>query len=169
MPSNNPFNADARKSSARGLTGRQAAIMTTLLRFVAVFVAFAGSMPASHAQSPDCSKDLDACVVHAVAENATFIVECAKLYPKSKDMLESALAGWSVIKLPIPGIAEATNADSSVRRSLSDSIGSYLRRIPGHEREIECAGRFEMMKEAEPKLMADSVRLPPNALRRYLK
>jgi len=143
--------------------------MATLARVLANTIVFAVFLNTAYAQSPDCTKDLDACVVQAVAENATFITECAKLYPKSKDIFESALAGWSVLKLAIPGIAEATNVESVLRRSFSEKIGPYLRRIPGYEREIECAGRLEMMKESEPKLLADSVRLPPDALRRYIK
>ena len=76
---------------------------------------------------------------------------------------------WSVLKLPIPGINEALDSKSEIRTTLSKAIGPYLKRIPSYEREIECVGRLEMVRSAEPKLQGDSARLPPNALSRYLK
>jgi hypothetical protein len=122
------------------------------------------------AQAPDCTKDLDACVTHAVLENATFVVECAKLYPESKGVLESAYASWGVLKLPIPGVLKAISEESDVRRMLSEQIRSHLRRIPEHARQRQCSVRLFMMQDPVPRLwMADSVSLPPDALRRYIK
>jgi len=139
------------------------------LRSLAAAISLAASSTSSLAQAPDCDLDVDACVVYAIAENAAFAGECGKLYPDARIPFDAAFADWSVTKLPIPGISAALDAGSGLRRSLGGKVAAYLGRIPGHEREIECEGRFNTMREKEPKVFADSVRLPPNVLSRDLK
>lgn len=117
----------------------------------------------------DCNKDLDACVRLVIAETATFIEECGNAYPSSKVALDAAFMNWSVLKLQIPGVEEALDTKSEIRSSLSKAIGPYLKRIPSFEREIECISRLEMVRSPKPKLLGDSVRLPPNALSRYFR
>lgn len=119
--------------------------------------------------APNCNEDLDACVRLVIVETATFIDECGVFYPKSKADLDAALRNWSVLKLPIPEVKEALDAKSELRITMSQAVSPYLKRIPAYEREIECSGRLDTVRNPEPTLMGDSVRLPPNALQKYLK
>ena len=119
--------------------------------------------------APTCNGDLDACVRLVIAETATFIDECGVLYPKSKADLDAAFKGWSVLTLPIPGIEEALDAKSQLRLTMSQAVAPYLKRIPSYERDIECSGRLGMVRTPEPTLGGDSVRLPPDALKKYIK
>jgi hypothetical protein len=121
------------------------------------------------AQPQDCNTNVDACVRWAVAEIATFVDECGKLYPNTKASLDVLLSQWSVLKLPIPELEEALNPKSESRVALRDRIGPYLKGIPSYEREIECSGRVEILRSKEPALIADSVRLPKDVLRKYMK
>jgi hypothetical protein len=123
--------------------------------------------PPALARGPECAADLDACVRYGIAENAAFIDECGKIYPKAKTALDAAFRNWPVLKLPIPRLEEVALADSPLRLSLGQKIGPYLRAIPVHERQIECDGRFQMMLAKKPILKADSVVLPDDALNNY--
>jgi hypothetical protein len=121
------------------------------------------------AASPDCKADPDLCVRTVVAETAVFMNECKTLYPASATELDTAFRQWPVLKLPIPGLKEALDTDGPLQASLKKSIAPYLKQIPGQERAIECLGRLEMVRSAEPKLHGDSARLPPDALDKYRK
>jgi hypothetical protein len=134
---------------------------------VMLFALLLASTLAAHARGPDCDKDLDACVRHGIAENAAFIDECGKIYPKARTALDSAFRNWPVLKLPIPRLEEVAAVDSPLRLSLGEKIGPYLRAIPVHERQIECDGRFQMMLARKAILKADSVVLPDDALKQY--
>jgi hypothetical protein len=113
--------------------------------------------------------DIDAAVRKVIAETAVFVEECGKVFPDAKPRLDAAFADWVVLKLPIPGVADVVRADSPERLALSRSIGPYLQRIPGHEKEIECSGRYQVLLSKEPQLGGDSAPLPPNVLDRYRK
>lgn len=121
------------------------------------------------AASADCKADPDLCVRTVVAETAVFMDECRKLYPASAAELDAAFRQWPVLKLPIPGLNEALDTDAPLQAGIRKSVVPYLRQIPGHERAIECLGRLEMVRSAEPKLRGDSARLPPDALDKYKK
>ncbi|MYM25292.1 hypothetical protein GTP46_21920 [Duganella sp. FT135W] len=116
-----------------------------------------------------CDEDLDRCVIRVIAETATFFDECAKSYPKNKSEIEAAFQAWSVLKLPIPGLEEALNQNSQLRQSLARDVGPYFARIPGYEKEIECIGRIEMVRNPTPTLQGDSAKLPADALSKYAK
>lgn len=137
--------------------------------FLSCAVSMAGLMPGVAAASPDCKADPDLCVRTVVAETAVFMDECRKLYPASAAELDTAFRQWPVLKLPIPGLKEALDTDGPLQASLRKSVAPYLKQIPGHERAIECLGRLEMVRSAEPKLRGDSARLPPDALDKYTK
>lgn len=93
--------------------------------------------------------------------------ECAKLYPASAGDIDTAFRQWPVLKLPIPGLKKALDTHGPLQSSLRDLAAPYLKRIPSYERDIECVGRLEMVRSAEPKLGGDSARLPPDALDKY--
>jgi hypothetical protein len=140
------------------------------LRISTIFAAlFVTLVPQVSIGAPNCNKDLDACVRLVVAETAAFVEECGNIYPKSKTEIDAAFKKWSVLKLPIPGIEEALNPKSQLRISMAESVSPYLKRIPSVEKEIECSGRLEMVQTPDPTLFGDSVRLPPNALKKYEK
>ena len=111
--------------------------------------------------------DVDAAVRRVVVETAVFVEECGKVFPGSRASLDAAFANWVVLSLPIPGLATVLKADSPERLELTRVIAPYLRRIPAHEKDIECAGRYEMLVSKEPTLRGDSADLPPNVLDRY--
>lgn len=136
------------------------------MRFPAFALLVLAALPAS-ARGPACEADLDACVRFGIAENAAFIDECGKLYPKAKNAMDNAFRNWPVLKLPIPQLEEVATPNSALRASLAEKIGPYLRAIPTHERQIECDGRFRMMLQPKPVLKADSVVLPDDALKKY--
>jgi hypothetical protein len=117
----------------------------------------------------NCDVDLDACVRTVIAENFVFADECGKAYPRSRAEMDSALQRWTVLKLKIPGIEEALEPKSKLRSQLRDAVTPYFKRIPDYEREIECAGRLEMLRSAEPKLQGDFARLPNGVLRKYAR
>lgn len=133
------------------------------------FTAVAGLLPGIAQASPDCKADLDLCVRTVIAETAVFMNECGKLYSASRTNIDTAFRQWPVLKLPIPGLKEALDMDAPLQASLREHIAPYLKRIPAYEREIECSGRLEMVRSAEPKLGGDSARLPPGALDKYRK
>ena len=119
------------------------------------------------AQPSDCTANADACVRWAIAEVATFVDECGKLYPDAKPRFDSLMSRWSVLKLPIAQLEEALDPKSASRITLSNRIAPYLRRIPAYEREIECVGRMELLESTQPALISDSVQLPRDALGKY--
>ena len=121
------------------------------------------------AQTLDCDKDRDACLRFAVAEVATFVEECGKILRDSKPELDAAFAQWSVLKLPIPGLAEAIKSDAPGRVALRKKVAPYLKSIGAYEQEIECQGRLAMMKNKQPTLRTDSLRLPRDPLEPYIK
>jgi hypothetical protein len=123
--------------------------------------------PHALAQPSDCAANADACVRWAIAEVATFIDECGKIYPGDKPLLDSSLSQWPVLKLPIPQLQEALDPRSAIRTQMTGRISQYLGRIPSYEREIECSGRLELLRSKEPALMSDSVRLPRDILGKY--
>jgi hypothetical protein len=127
------------------------------------------SLGASAAASPDCKADLDLCVRTVVAETAVLMNECGKLYPASAAEIDTAFRQWPVLRLPIPGLKGALDMHAPLQSSLRDLVAPYLKRIPEHERQIECLGRLEMVRSAEPKLGGDSAKLPPDALDKYKK
>lgn len=142
---------------------------STIVRAVLAALSFFSLMPHALATALNCNEDLDACVRMVIAETATFIEECGNSYPQSKTDLDFAFRNWSVLKLSIPAIEEALDAKSQLRTTLSKAVAPYLKRIPSHEREIECVGRLNMVRNPEPKLQGDSAPLPPNALSKYAK
>lgn len=133
-----------------------------------VWIAIACPSP-SMAQGDGCAVDLDQCVRQAVLETAAFVDACAVLMPSSKAPMDAAFASWTVRSLPVPGLPAALEQGNPERAKLRQHVMSYLKRIPAHEVEIECGGRWEMMKSTQPRLVADSVDLPPDALARYRK
>jgi hypothetical protein len=142
--------------------------MNMPIRFPTVFAAlFLTLAPQVSLSAPNCNEDLDACVRLVVAETAAFVDECGNLYPKFKTEIDAAFKKWSVLKLPIPGIEEALNPKSQLRMTMAESLLPYLKRIPSYEKEIECSRRLQMVQTPEPTLSGDSVRLPPNALKKY--
>ncbi len=144
--------------------------MTPLTRSLIVPALVWMAMPGvASAQAPDCNKDLVACIRLAVAEVATYVDECGKILRDSKDDLDIAFAEWSVLKLPIPGLDEAINPDSPSRVALRKKVAPYLKSIGSYEREIECFGRLAMLKSKQPRLFADSISLPEDALEPYIK
>ena len=52
---------------------------------------------------------------------------------------------------------------------LDRKVVPYLNSIGAYEREIECFGRLAMMKSMQPRLFADSIILPRDALARYIE
>jgi len=140
-----------------------------VVKRVLSFAALAIACTSALARGPDCGKDLDACVAYAVAENAAFIDECGKAFPKAKDAMERAFRAWPVLLLPIPGVPEIASPDHELRLSLAEKIGPYLRAITTAERQSECTTRFQMMLARPPTLKADSVVLPDGVLRQYEK
>jgi hypothetical protein len=124
---------------------------------------------AALAQGPDCSKDPDGCIRLAAAEAAAYVDECGKTFPESKADLDNALARWNVRSLLIPRLEDAIKPGSPDRVALAKKAAVYLKSVGSYEREIECAGRFAMLKSREPKLYADFISLPRDPLERYIK
>ena len=124
---------------------------------------------AAAAPSPDCGKNLKACLRWAVAEAATYAQECGKRFPASRTSLDAAFARWKVLTLPIPGLDEAIKPASLERLALGKRVSAYLDAVMPYEREIECSSRLAMLLSAQPRLFADSVTLPKEALEPYLK
>lgn len=138
--------------------------------FIRRFVVAALFLPgAASAQVADCDKDLDACIRWAVAEAATYADECGKAFPDRRADFDAALANWRVLKLPMRGPNEAIKPGSLQRIVLGRKVVPYLKSIGAYEREIECFGRLAMLKSAQPRLFADSVILPRDALARYME
>jgi hypothetical protein len=123
----------------------------------------------SYAEDSACSSNVDACVLCVIAETATFIAECGAEYPQHKAGFDSAFRDWSVLKLSIPGLDEALDEKSPLRISMREAIVAYFKRIPAQEKDIECVGRLEMVRNPKPTLRGDSATLPPNALDKYAK
>jgi hypothetical protein len=121
----------------------------------------------AYADSVSCDKNPDVCVLRVIAETATFIDECGKAYPKNKAELDAAFRNWSVLKLQIPHLDDAMQDKSELRRSMAELIVPYLKRIPSYERDIECSGRLELVRDPTPTLAGDSASLPENVLSRY--
>lgn len=96
-----------------------------------------------------------------------FVDECGDAFPVSKDAIDGAFAKWPVLRLEIPGLEEALMRDSPRRKQLEAAIGPYFKRIPGYEKEIECSGRLEAIRQSRPTLLGDAARLPDNVLDRY--
>jgi hypothetical protein len=124
---------------------------------------------AASAQVPDCDKDLDACIRWAVAEVATYADECGKTFPDRRADFDAALANWRVLKLPMRGLNEAIKPGSLQRIVLARKVVPYLKSIGAYERKIECFGRLAMLKSTRPRLFADSITLPRDALARYME
>jgi len=144
--------------------------MTAYIRRFIVAALLSMVVPgAASAQVPDCDKDLDGCIRWAVAEVATYADECGKTFPGRRADFDAALAGWRVLKLPIPGLIDATKPGSLQRLVLGRKVAPYLKSIGAYEREIECFGRLAMLKNTQPRLYADSVVLPRDALARYME
>jgi len=134
------------------------------LPFLASLIFFA---PAAYGAESSCGDDLDSCVRRVIAETAVFFDECGKVYPKNKSEIDAAFQAWPVLRLPIPEIQEALDEKSQLRKTMLDAIGPYFKRIPGYEKEIECLGRLEMVRNPVPTLQGDSAKLPANALAKY--
>ncbi len=144
--------------------------MTALIRRYMVAALLCTALPGTaSAQVPDCDKDLDACIRWAVAEVATYVDECGKAFPGRRPDFDAALANWPVLKLPMRGLDDAIKPGSLQRIVLDRKVVPYLKSIGAYEREIECFGRLAMMKSTQPRLFADSVILPRDALARYLE
>jgi hypothetical protein len=144
--------------------------MTAFIRrFIVAALLWTALPGAASAQVPDCDKDLDACIRWAVAEVATYADECAKTFPDRRADFDAALANWRVLKLPIRGLNDAIKPGSLQRITLARKVAPYLKSIGAYEREIECFGRLAMLKNTQPRLYADSVILPGNALARYME
>jgi Ankyrin repeats (many copies) len=111
--------------------------------------------------------ETDAMVVKLVVETAVFVDECGDRFPLSKEQLDDAFSHWVVLRLPIPGMAEALQRDNAERRKMELLVGPYLKRIPGDEKEIECLGRYEVLVNPRPTVRGDSANVPANVLARY--
>ncbi|MEO8158969.1 MAG: hypothetical protein ABI648_14320 [Betaproteobacteria bacterium] len=118
-------------------------------------------------EAPDCAKDREACIRLAVMETAAYVEECGKILPDSKAELDSALARWEVLKLKIPGVAQAVYPDAPGRAALGKKADAYLKSVGSYERDIECQGRLAMLKNKRPTLRSDTIPLPRNALEPY--
>ena len=134
----------------------------------AALIALASSAAVA-AAAPDCTTDREACIRLAAAETAAFIDECGKTYPESKADFDAALARWSLRKLQIPGVEDALKPGSADRVALRKKAATYMKSVGDYEREIECSSRMATLKSREPKLRADSVRLPKDPLEPYIK
>ena len=144
--------------------------MTAFIRRFMVAALLSTALPdAASAQVPDCDKDLDGCIRWAVAEVATYADECGKTFPDRRADFDAALANWRVLKLPIRGLNDAIKPGSLQRIVLGRKVVPYLKSIGAYEREIECFGRLAMLKSKQPRLYADSVILPRDALARYME
>lgn len=119
------------------------------------------------AGAPDCSQDAAACIRLAAAETAAFVDECGKVFPASKAELETALARWSIRKLRIAGVDAAMRPDAPERVALGRKAAAYLKSVGRYEREIECTGRMAVLKNKEPRIRSDFVRLPTDPLEPY--
>jgi len=135
-----------------------------------VVVVLCIAMPAA-AAAPllDCGKNIDACLRWAVAEAATYVQECGKRFPASRTSLDAAFARWKVLTLPIPGLDEVIKPASLERIALGKRVSTYMDGVMPYEREIECSSRLAMLLSAQPRVFADSVSLPKDALEPYLK
>ncbi|WP_171090332.1 ankyrin repeat domain-containing protein [Usitatibacter rugosus] len=111
--------------------------------------------------------EIDAKVLTLVVETAVFMDVCGDQFPVSKADLDKAFAGWVVLRLPIPGLADVLRRDSAERRAMEAAIGPYFKRIPGHEKEIECSGRYKMLVQSRPTLEGDAAEVPKDVLDRY--
>ena len=116
---------------------------------------------------PDCSQDAVACIRLAAAETAAFVEECGKVFPPSKAELDTALAGWSILKLRIAGVEEAMKPGSPERLALGKKAAAYLKSVGSYEREIECTGRMAVLKNKELRIRSDFVLLPTDPLEPY--
>jgi hypothetical protein len=144
--------------------------MTAHLRNLIAATLLCVALPANASiQAPDCEKELDACIRWAVAEVATYVDECGKILPASKAALDAAYTQWSVLKFPIPGLDAVIKPGSAERVALGKKVAPYLKGLMSYEREIECFGRYAMLKSTPPRLSADSISLPRNSLEPYLK
>jgi hypothetical protein len=141
--------------------------MRTLLAALLLLCAVCDAKAA--AGTPDCDKNADACIRWAIVEVATYVEVCGRLLPDLRPMLDAAYAKWSVLKLPIPGLNAALEPGSPERVALSKKIGPYMQARMSYEREIECFSRFSLLRSKPPRLEADYVLLPRNALAPYLK
>jgi hypothetical protein len=143
--------------------------MKSLACILAFPVLIGIAAPDAYAQTRDCDQGLAACIGRAAAETAVFVEECARTYPDSKADLEAALAQWNLRKLQIPGVEEAMKPDSLERMALRKKVSAYMKSVSSYTREIECVGRMAMLKSKQPKLRADFVSLPADALEPYIK
>jgi len=100
---------------------------------------------------------------------ATYADECGKAFPDRRADFNAALANWRVLKLPMRGVNDAIKPGSLQRIVLGKKVAPYLKSIGAYEREIECFGRLAMLKSTQPRLFADSVILPRDALARYME
>jgi hypothetical protein len=137
----------------------------SMIRSSAALLVYISSF--AYAEPVSCDKNPDACVLRVIAETATFIDECGKAYPKNKAEFDAAFRDWSVLKLKIPHLEDAMQDKSELRQSMAELIGPYLKRIPSYERDIECSGRLELVRNPTPTLAGDSANLPANILSQY--
>ena len=140
--------------------------MHRLIRLLPVLVLLLET-PRAFAQSSDCVKDRDACVRLAIAEMFVFIDECGSVYPASRDQLQAALNNWSVLRLHIARLSEATDRAGKLQARLRAALGASFRAAPAEDQGVECSGRYALLQNPEPKLAADSVQLPEDVLNRY--
>ena len=92
--------------------------MHRLIRLLPVLVLLLET-PRAFAQSSDCVKDRDACVRLAIAEMFVFIDECGSVYPASRDQLQAALNNWSVLRLHIARLSEATDRAGKLQHQVA--------------------------------------------------
>lgn len=141
---------------------------TSLIRNLVLPVLIAlTAQDALSAGAPDCSQDAAACLRLAAAETAAFVDECGKIFPASKAELDTALARWSIRKLRIAGVEAAMKPGSPERVALGKKAAAYLKSVGSYEREIECTGRMAVLKNKEPRIRSDFVRLPTDPLEPY--
>ncbi|MCC6709274.1 MAG: hypothetical protein IT492_17090 [Gammaproteobacteria bacterium] len=121
----------------------------------------------AYAEPPVCGADIDACARTLVLENAGYIKACAAAYPAAKPLYERAFKHWSVMKMPIPGLAEVAREDSTASINAAFEASEDLRNLSEEERNHECSSRLANLTTPTPTLAGHAFSLPPNALNKY--
>lgn len=140
--------------------------MNRSLPLVSLLTTLACVVPA-YAEPPACGADVDACARTLVLENVGYIKACAEAYPAAKPLFERAFKHWSVMKMPIPGLAEITREGSTASINAAVEAGESLRSMSEEERNKECSTRLANLTTPTPTLAGRAFSLPPDALQKY--
>ena len=121
------------------------------------------------AAPPACGDDIDACVRTLVLENAGFVAACASAYPPVKPVYERAFKHWSVLEMPIPGLAELMREGSKARLNATFEATEILRGLSEEQRQGECSSRLTNLTTPTPTLVGRTWALPADALKKYTR